>query len=71
MKEKVINWAKNLYYRVLEYIQAKNEWEDAKRWIKASHPGWVILATRAKTEETRKKYRDKIILAYLGELDDG
>ena len=70
MKEKVINWAKNLYRRALKSIRAKNEWEDAKRWIKASHPGWVILATRAKTEETRKKYREKIILAYLGELDD-
>lgn len=67
MKEKVINWAKALYYRVLESIRAWNEWQDAKCWAYEFHPGWVHLATRAKTEETRKKYRDKIMLAYLGE----
>ena len=70
MKEKIINWAKTLYYRALESIQANNEWEDAKCWAREFHPGWVYLATRAKREETRKKYREKIILAYLGEYDD-
>lgn len=47
------------------------EWMDAKCWAKEIHPGWVQIATKAKTKRTRQIYRDKIIKAYRGEFDDG
>lgn len=40
------------------------EWQDAMYWARAHHPGWVYLATRCKTEETRKYFRDKILEEY-------
>ena len=64
----LVNWLRSLYYRVLEAYREWREWQDAKAWVYDSHPGWVHLATNAKTEETRQIYRDKIMLAYLDDI---
>lgn len=71
MKDKIIEWVKKLFHKALYCYNTWFEWEEAKCWANNTHPGWVHLAVRARSEETRKKYREKIILAYLGELEDG
>ena len=43
------------------------EWLDAKSWAKEYRPAWVYIAEKAKGEQTRQVYREKIIKAYRGE----
>lgn len=53
---------------LIRQLQAWFEWQDAKCWAKAIHPGWVQLATKARSGNTRMIYRDKILMAYRGDL---
>lgn len=57
--------------QVIEALRKWFEWQDAKYWAKEYNPGWVQIATKAKTKRTRQIYRDKIMKAYRGEYDDG
>lgn len=50
-------------YAVMSWL----EWRDAKCWAKDVHPAWVQLATKAKCEDVRIIYRNKILKAYRGE----
>lgn len=50
-----------------QYIAGWFEWQDAKCWAKDIHPGWLHLATKAKSAATRQIYRNKILKAYRGE----
>lgn len=54
--------------KLIRKFRAWLEWQDAKCWAKAIHPGWVQLATKARSVKTRMLFRDKILKAYRGEL---
>ena len=45
------------------------EWQDAKSWAKAIHPGWLHIAKKAKSKEVRLLYRKKILKGYRGDDD--
>ena len=57
-----------LWQRLSGSVRAWMEWQDAKRWAKAIHPGWVQIATKARSEKTRMTYRNKILKAYRGDV---
>ena len=73
MRERLIEMMKYLASKICNFLPAVYdfilswlEWQDAKFWAKYYHPGWVQIATKAKTKRTRQIYREKIIKAYRG-----
>lgn len=57
-----------IWYVIKYGFRSWREWRLAKAWAKAAHPAWVDIVRRAKSEETRRMYRGKILKAYRGEL---
>ena len=60
-------YIEQIWYVIKYAVRSWFEWQDAKCWAKDIHPGWLYLATKAKSEETRMIYRNKILKAYRGE----
>lgn len=56
-----------MWNEIKRYISEWLEWQDARCWAKAIHPGWVQLATQRKRPEIRETYRKKILKAYRGD----
>lgn len=57
----------NKIEKLIEFIRAWFEWQDAKCWAKDYHPGWVHMAKKARHNVVRQYYKDKILMAYRGE----
>lgn len=66
MGHKKIGFVRQIWYTIKYGVRCWIEWQDAKDWADQYHPAWVRLATRARHEETRKIYKQKILLAYRG-----
>lgn len=60
-------YIEQIWYVIKYAVRSWFEWQDAKCWAKDIHPGWLHLATKAKSEETRKAYHNKILKAYRGQ----
>lgn len=60
-----------LWYQLTTPILEWIEWQDAKYWAEDYYPAWLLIATNARTKETRLLYRRKIIAAYRGDDDNG
>ena len=58
-----------LWYQLTTPLAEGFEWQDAKCWAEDYHPAWLLIATKARTKETRQLYREKIIAAYRGETE--
>ena len=58
-----------LWYQLTIPIAEWFEWQDAKYWAEDYRPAWLLIATNARTKETRQLYRRKIIAAYRGETE--
>ena len=43
------------------------EWQHAKDWANTYHPGWLQIAEKSRSEETKTIYKNKILAAYRGE----
>ena len=61
---------RQIWYTAKYAIESFIEWQDAKDWAKEFHPAWVEIATRARTEDTRTIYRNKILRAYRGYMNE-
>lgn len=59
-------YIEQIWYVIKYAVSSWLEWQDAKFWAKEYHPGWVRIATKAKSKRTRQIYREKIIKAYRG-----
>lgn len=66
MGYKKIGLIRQIWYTAKFAVRSWIEWQDAKEWAKHFHPAWVQIATKARHEETRKEYKQKILLAYRG-----
>lgn len=66
MVYKKIGFIRQLWYTVKYGVHSWLEWQDAKYWAEEVHPGWLELATKARSEDVRKEYKRKILLAYRG-----
>lgn len=67
MGYKKIGPIRQIWYVVKYKFHSWIEWQDAKYWAEEVHPAWVHLATSRKvSEDTRKAYKEKILLAYRG-----
>jgi hypothetical protein len=55
-------------FNLIRKLRSWLEWQDAKCWAKAIHPGWLQLATKARSKKTRNLYKEKIMKAYEGEM---
>lgn len=53
-----------IWYIIRYQIRSYREWKRAKRWAMVVHPGWVYIASRAKTESVRETYRKLILDGY-------
>ena len=62
-----MGYLEQIWYTIKYAVQSWFEWMDAKSWAKSIHPGWVELAEKAKSNDVRKIYRDKILKAYRGD----
>ena len=69
MSCKKVSHPKQIWYAINYAIHSWLEWQDAKHWAKDCHPAWVVIATKARHEETRKEYKQKILCAYRGDKD--
>lgn len=58
-----------LWYQLVYSVATWFEWQDAKYWAEDYRPAWLLIATKARTKETRQLYREKIIAAYRGETE--
>lgn len=50
-----------------QHIDRWLEWQDAKCWARAYHPGWLHCVRKCKHKETRERYKEKILAGYRGE----
>lgn len=57
-------YIEQIFYVIKHKLLAWCEWIDAKAWVKDYHPGWIVLATKAKHENVRKTYRNMILELY-------
>lgn len=69
MGYKKIGCLRQIWYVIKYAVSSWIEWQDAKCWAKDIHPGWVIMATKCRNEETRQYYKIKILAAYRGDND--
>ena len=69
MGYKKIGYMLQIWYAVKYAVRSWLEWQDAKHWAKDCHPAWVVIATKARRENVRKMYKQKILRAYRGEED--
>ncbi len=67
MGYKKISYPRQIWYVIKYAVHSWLEWQDAKHWAKGCHPGWVVIATKARHEETRREYKQKILRAYRGD----
>lgn len=66
MGYKAIGYLRQLWYTLKYGIHSWIEWQDAKEWAREYHPAWLEIAQKARHEDTRKEYKQKILLAYRG-----
>ena len=66
MVYKKIGYVRQLWYTIKYAFHSWLEWQDAKYWAEAVHPAWLELATKSRSEDVRKEYKRKILLAYRG-----
>ena len=66
MGYKAIGYVRQLWYTAKYAYRKWIEWQDAKDWAREYHPAWLEIATKARHEDTRKEYKQKILLAYRG-----
>lgn len=64
MTNNKIGFVRQLWYTAKYGVHSFLEWQDAKSWAKQYHPAWLEIATKARSEDTRKEYKRKILLAY-------
>lgn len=62
-----VGYLEQIWYAIKYAVSSWLEWQDAKAWAKGVHPAWVEIEKRAKSDETRTAYRNKILKAYRGE----
>ena len=71
MGECVQACANEFYSRLIEPLQVVLTEYNAYAWAKTAHPEWVGILNRTKKRRTRKKYRDRILRAYLEVMNRG
>lgn len=47
-----------------------DQWTKAEIWAENTHPEWVTIYYRTKKARIRKKYRDRIMRAYIKEASE-
>jgi hypothetical protein len=62
-----VGYLEQVWYMIKYAVVSWAEWQDAKAWAKDCRPAWLWLATKAKNEETRQKYKNEILKLYRGE----
>lgn len=67
MGYKKIGYIRQLWYVLKHTIRSWIERQDAKAWAWVYHPGWLQIATKARNEDTRRVYKQQILLAYREE----
>ena len=70
MGYKTIGCIRQLWYTVKYSVHSWLEWQDAKRWANVYHPAWVEIVARTKNEEVREYYKNMILSAYIGDVED-
>lgn len=65
-----VSYLEQIWYAIKYAVSSWLEWQDAKAWAKDIRPAWVEIVKRTKNEETRIRYRNKILNAYRG-YEDG
>lgn len=58
------NCVTKTWWTIKYAVRSWIEWQDAKAWAKKMHPAWLYLAIKGSKEETRDKYRRKILNEY-------
>lgn len=66
MGYKKIGYLRQIWYVIKYGVHGWFEWQDAKCWAKDIHPGWLFIATKAKSPDVRQRYKNKILAAYRG-----
>lgn len=58
---------------VMQTWKSSRQWQFilAYGWARGSHPEWVKILDRTKKKRIRKKYRDRILRAYLEATGEG
>lgn len=66
MGYKKTSYLLQLWHMIKYAVTSWIEWQDAKDWAELFRPGWLLLATKAKSNDVRQMYRVKILAAYRG-----